>query len=394
MPTSGNDSLSGYRPVWQECMGAVDQGGWNRLALAASTPFLEWEWLELLESSGSIAPHRGWNPQHLTVWHHDRLVAAAPFYIKQDSEAEFVFDQPWAEAAAQIGAAYYPKLVGAVPVTPLGGYRFLIAPEHDAARLTRLMVHWAMERCRVLGLGGCHLLFVDPDACASLIEAGFQAWHHHGFIWQNKTYSRFEDFLERFTRNQRRNIRRERRRLARSGIRVDTYTGQQIPEDFFSRMHQWYVHTNERYGPWGGRYLTSAFFTGLAHRWRHRLLFTAGGLASDPTAPPVGMAMLVYKGKRLYGRYWGGDPRVPLLHFEACYYLPIAWAIDKAIETFDPGMGGAHKLRRGFVSHPTLSLHRFTDPRLAAVMEANIGRINRFEDRQIETLNAAMPLRT
>jgi hypothetical protein len=103
--------------------------------------------------------------------------------------------------------------------------------------------------------------------------------------------------------------------------------------------------------------------------------------------------MLVYKGKRLYGRYWGGDPSVPLLHFEACYYRPIQWAIENDVETFDPGMGGAHKLRRGFVSRPALSLHRFIDPRLTAVMAAHIDRINRLEDQQIEALNLAMPLR-
>ena len=374
-------------------MGAVDRGDWNRLATAAPTPFLEWEWLELLESSGSIAPHRGWEPQHLTVWHHDLLVAAAPFYIKQDSEAEFIFDHPWAEVAAQIGAAYYPKLVGTVPVTPLAGYRFLIDPAHDASRLTRLMAKWAMEHCRTLGLGGCHLLFVDPDACPLLTEAGFQAWHHHGFVWRNNNYSGFEAFLERFTRNQRRNIRRERRNLTRSGIQVAACTGQEIPEDFFAQMYHWYVHTNQRYGPWGGCYLTPAFFTGLSSRWRHRLLFTAGRTAADPGAPPLGMAMLVYKGKRLYGRYWGGDPSVPLLHFEACYYRPIQWAIENDVETFDPGMGGAHKLRRGFVSRPALSLHRFIDPRLTAVMAAHIDRINRLEDQQIEALNLAMPLR-
>ena len=224
-------------------------------------------------------------------------------------------------------------------------------------------------------------------------KGGFTPGTTTALSGKTRDYSDFEAFLARFTHNQRRNIRRERRNLTRCGIQVTAYTGREIPEEFFARMYQWYAHTQERYGPWGGNYLTPTFFTGLSSRWRHRLLFTAGAATADPVAEPLGMAMLVYKGKRLYGRYWGGDPRVPLLHFEACYYLPIAWAIDQHMESFDPGMGGAHKLRRGFVSRPTLSLHRFTDSRMTSVMAAHISRINRLEDQQIEALNTAMPFR-
>jgi predicted N-acyltransferase len=382
-----------YRLVWQPALAAVDRAAWDRLALTAAFPFLEWDWLELLESSGSITPARGWTPQHLTVWDGQRLVAAAPFYIKPDDQGEFVFDHPWAEAARRLGAPYYPKLVGAVPVTPLDGYRFLFDPDHDEERLTRVMVQGIRERCEALGLGGCHLHFVTSEARSALARCGFQAWHHHGFLWSNAPYADFEEFLDRFNRNQRRNIRRERERLSRSGIRVDIYRGEEIPEAFFHRMFRWYSHTHDRYGPRAARYLTEDFFVGLSRRWRHRLLFTAARRPEDPAATPLGMAMLVHKGKRLYGRYWGGDPRLPLVHFETCYYRPIQWAIAMGLDTFDPGMGGAHKLRRGFVSRSTPSLHRFTHPRLTALMAAHIEGLNRLQERHVEALNAAMPLR-
>ena len=388
-----NDLNADYRIEWHDRMRAISRQDWDALALPLATPFLEWDWLELLESSGSIGPASGWTPQHLTVWHDGRLVAAAPFYIKTDSEAEFIFDRPWAEVAARIGARYYPKLVGAVPVTPLSGYRFLTAPDHAPRRLIARMAEAVSHRCQHLDLGGCSVLFADPDWWPQLTRHRYCAWHHHGFVWQNEGYTDFEDFLSRFKSGQRRNIRRERDRLSRSGVRVAEYRGEAIPDSFFPIMYDLYARTNRRYAPWGGHYLTEAFFAGLAERWRHRLLFMAVG-SDGPVPSPAGMAMLVHKGPMLYGRYWGGDDRLAFLHFETCYYRPVEWAIANGITCFDPGMGGAHKLRRGFVSRPTLSLHRFVDPRLAAVMATHIDRINHLERRQIELLNAAMPFKS
>ena len=199
-----------------------------------------------------------------------------------------------------------------------------------------------------------------------------------------------DDYLAIFNANQRRNIKRERKAVANQGIALKALTGEDIPRSLFPLMYRFYEHTNDKFGPWGCRYLTDAFFEGLYERFRHRLVFIAAYDCSDATLP-VGMSMLVTKDKNLYGRYWGSTQRFDSLHFDACYYAPIEWAILQGIQRFDPGMGGAHKIRRGFTSLASYSLHRFSDPRLLQIMQNHIDEINRLEQEQIDALNEDLP---
>jgi hypothetical protein len=378
---------------WLESLADIDPESWDALALPLETPFLEWGWLQSMEASGSTGAETGWIPRHLTVWSGRELAAAAPLYVKTHSAGEFVFDHAWADVAGRLNRPYYPKLVGMSPFTPMIGYRFLMAPGRDESELTGRMLEEIERFCRQHGLAGASFHFVDPQWAGMLAGQGFSPWAHQSFVWENEEFSSFEDYLSTFNANQRRNIRRERLRLFRQGIGVDMIAGADLPQELYERMHLFYARTNDQFGPWGCKYLTRGFFALLPERFRGRLVFA---VASEATrrGPPVGMALLVAKGQNLYGRYWGCAREVEFLHFEACYYRPIEWAVASGVRRFDPGMGGGHKLRRGFKAVPNFSLHRFSDPVLRQIMEKHIAAINRLEYEEIAALNRHLPLRS
>ena len=379
--------------VWITSLAEIDREAWDALAGPLQTPFLEWDWLWLMEASRSASHAAGWIPNHLTAWSGGRLVAAAPLYIKLHSAGEFVFDHAWAEVAGRLGRTYYPKLVGMSPFTPMIGYRFLMAPEAPETEVSSRMVAEIDRFCRHHGLSGCSFNFADPQWAQAMSDLGYCRWVHQSFDWRNEGYHSFDDYLGRFNSNQRRNIRRECMSLDRLGIGVEMIPGKELPREHYARMYAFYARTNDQFGPWGCKYLTRDFFTGLPDHFGHRLLF-AVAFDRDQRKAPLGMSLLVTKGERLYGRYWGSAGEVEFLHFNACYYRPIEWAIKSGIRNFDPGMGGIHKLRRGFKAIVNYSLHRFMDPMMRAVMERNMATINRLQAREIEALNRELPLRS
>lgn len=387
MPPSHHKS---YSAVWLKNIAEVDQAQWDMLAEPLDTPFLEWEWLHQMEISKSTTAETGWRPQHLTVWSRDQLIAAAPLYLKQHSAGEFVFDHAWADVADRLNISYYPKLVGMSPFTPMVGYRFLTATGENEEALTRYMVNEIEQFCRKYPISGCSFLFVDPQWRRLMINCGFISWLHQSFTWQNAAYQSFDDYLAVFNSNQRHNIKRERRAIAKNGITLKIFEGDQIPPAYFSEIYPFYERTNDKFGPWGCKYLKKSFFKGLADRYRHRLVFVAA-FEEAKADSPLGLSLLVRKRDRLFGRYWGCSKEINYLHFNACYYRPIEWAIAKGINRFDPGMGGYHKVRRGFTAVGNFSLHRFFDQRLEHIMNAHIEEINRLEQKQIDELNAELP---
>lgn len=381
-----------YTLEWKNSLSEIEKDDWDRLAEPLQTPLLEWDWLNLLERSGSVQPQTGWLPCHLTAWKGHRLVAAAPLYVKGHSAGEFVFDHAWANLAEQLGVSYYPKLVGMSPFSPVVGYRFLLDPEEDERRITEQMVGAIDQFCDRHRLSGCSFLFVDPQWRRRMESFGYTAWRHQSYAWHNPDFESFADYLAGFNANQRRNIKREREAIRRRGIRIQPVIGRDIPEYFFELMYTYYSRTNDRYGPWGCKYLTPAFFRGLRSCFRHRLLLMAAFEPVD-NGRPIGISFLLRKRDRLYGRYWGSARTVRELHFNACYYSPIEWAIANGIRVFDPGMGSSHKSRRGFTAFANHSLHRFYDTRMNRILLQYIGEINRREQEYIEALNESMPLR-
>jgi len=375
---------------WHKTMAEIPQAAWDRLAEPLATPLLEWQWLHLLEASGSIAPQTGWHPRHLTVWQGERLVGAAPLYLKQHSMGEFVFDQWWARWALESGIAYYPKLVGMSPATPAVGYRFLLAEGAHSADIQAAMLQAIDAFCMRNNLSGAHLLFVDPHWRAALEPHGFTAWHHQSFLWQNQGCASFEDYLRPFKSIQRRNIRRERDRMTQTGIRFQALSGDRIDPAWADIMYDYYLNTNAQYGPFAARYLNADFFRAIFRHHRRRLLLIA---AHGPQAGerPLALSLLLHKGDQLIGRYWGCADTIKDLHFNMCFYEPIQWAIDHHIQTFDPGAGSAHKIYRGFVAVANTSLHRFYEPRLDVLFRHFIDGINQAEQDNIAALNAQLP---
>ena len=372
-------------------MGHFDPRQWNALAKDAP-PFMRWEWLDLLETTGAVSPETGWQPAHCALYKSGRLAAAAPLYIKSHGQGEFVYDQLWAEAASRLGLPYYPKLVAASPFTPAAGYRFLTAEGLPRLAAVRAFLAAMDSLCQARGLTGLHILFTDDAFAARMEKLTLTAWEHQGFIWTNQDYKSFQDFLTRFTAGGRKSIRRERERLRESGIRVEMVEGEDAPESWFSLMYRYYADTSDKFGEWGCKFLPRGFFTGLADTFREHVVFSAGYLPG--TADPVGLAVFIKGADTLYGRYWGAARDIPFLHFELCYYVPIEWAIARKIKYFDPGMGGEHKPRRGFDSRPVKSFHTFQNPVLDRVFAVNVPRINALNQEYIRELQAMSAFKT
>jgi predicted N-acyltransferase len=291
--------------------------------------------------------------------------------------------------ASRLSLRYYPKLVGVSPATPVPGYRFLLAPGRDEEELTALMLE-AIEAFRAANrLSGVSFLYADPQWQAGIEARGYLAWRHQSFLWQNEGFAGFEDYLARFDKNQRRNIRRELEAVSAQGVRLELASGEQVSREALAQMVGFYESTNDQFGPWAARYLTPRFLPSLYEGFRHRILLASAFRGEEKR--PVGMSFLLTKGENLYGRYWGSRERVDCLHFAACYYEPIRWAIAHGVRRFDPGIGSEHKLRRGFRAVANHSLHRFADPRLRGIMQRHIDRLNEQQQEEIEALNQAVP---
>lgn len=383
----------------------IPRQDWDRLSLGTETPLLEWEWLRCMEESGSISPEEGWIPHHIGVYDNDRLVGAAPLYVKTHSMGEFVFDFAFADVAHQLGASYYPKLVGMSPATPSSAFAFLTEDGPDEAEIQAVMAASILEMAEETGMGGVAFNFADPKwmngaGKAALEQYDFVGWTHQLYHWRNRGFTSFDDYIACFTKNQRRNIRRERESMDRQGIRIVIRTGDDITPELLDYMYDFYAAHNARFGPWAARFLNRQFFRMLADGFRDRIALVcaysreqcATGEHSLHGQRPIAMAFLLVKNRTMWGRYWGADEEIRDLHFNCCYYKPIEWAIENGYELFDPGMGSSHKVRRGFEAVSGYSLHHFLDERMQYILHNNIDRINSMESAHVEQLNAARPV--
>jgi len=376
---------------WHAALAELPEEHWQALTAASGLPFYSWRWLTALESSGSVAPREGWQPLHLALWRGERPVAVAPLYLKGHSYGEFVFDQSFAQLAGQLGLRYYPKLLGMSPVSPVVGYRFHIAAGEDEAALTALMLELIDAFCAEHQILSCNFLYVDPAWQPLAEAAGCATWLNQQSLWSNHGYADFNAYLQSFNANQRRNIKRERRAVADAGLTVTPLAGDDLPPALVRRMHDFYAQHCSRWGPWGSKYLSEDFFEQLAddpELRRHLVLFSAH--RGDPREP-VAMSLCVHSDTMLWGRYWGSDEEIDNLHFEVCYYAPIDWAISRGIQQFDPGAGGSHKRRRGFVARPHASLHRWRHPRFEAIVRRWLPEANAQQLEEIEAINAELP---
>ena len=342
----------------------VSADSWNALT-GTTQPFIQHGFLAALEASGSVTAGDGWAPAHLLLENDaGELVGAAPLYKKDHSFGEFVFDFAWANAYRQLGMSYYPKLVNAIPFTPVAGPRVLGA---DAAARESVARHLAgLSRCsRVSSL---HSLFGDVPSTAAMQQAGALSRRGCQYRWHNRGYADFEDFLVHLSSKRRKEIRRERKRMRDAEVEVRVLAPSDISVALWRTLYAFYGRTYAMRGQ--APYLTRRFFTELAERLPEQTLF----FIAYHQDTPVGMAFMMQSADTLYGRHWGCETDYHSLHFETCYYAGIEYCIEHGLKCFDAGVQGEHKIRRGFEPVATWSTHLIDDDRLSAAVADFVAR--------------------
>ena len=341
----------------------VDAAEWNALVESSGQPFLRHEFLLSLEESGCTTPKTGWTPEHLVARDSaGRLVGAVPLYRKSHSRGEFVFDFSWANAYAQHGLKYYPKLLSAVPFTPVSGPRLLAHPTVDAPAMRAALIRAVSEHARAERLSSWHVLFPTDTELAALTQSGLIARRDCQFHWSNRGYESFDAFLATFTAEKRKKAKRERRRVAEAGIVFDTRSGADMDDALWNTVYEFYADTFYRHGH--EPYLNLKFFKLIGAASPERLMLK---IARQGTTP-IALAIFFVGDDALYGRYWGAGGNYHSLHFETCYYQGIEYCIEKGLSRFEPGTQGEHKVPRGFVPALTCSAHDITDARFAAAI--------------------------
>jgi predicted N-acyltransferase len=364
---------------------AIPAADWDRLvtAAAASQPFLQHGFLAGLEHSGSATASTGWAPQILTQWEGDSLQAAMPMYAKSHSMGEFVFDWSWAEAYARHNLEYYPKLVAAVPFSPVQGSRLLAV---DAAARTALLAA-ALAHAEEHAFSSLHILFPEPAELPLLEQQGLLIRQGVQFHWQNPGYRNFEEFLAALTRDKRKKIRQERRRVMEAGISFKQLTGAQITSKHLAFAYTCYANT---YAVRGRHpYLEPAFFGYLGAAMAEHVLLVIALRDGEPIA----MALNIYDQDTLWGRYWGCIENIPCLHFDTCYYQAIEFCIARGIKLFEGGAQGEHKLARGFMPVTTYSAHWVADTKFRDAIAHFLQRETHGIAEYVDELNEHAPFK-
>ena len=354
---------------WDACAGL---GAGDLSAAGTGNPFTAHGFLSALEDSGSAAADTGWLPRHLVVRDDGgRLVAAAPLYLKSHSYGEYVFDWGWAEAYQRAGGRYYPKLVCTVPFTPVTGRRLLVRPDAAAplaGELADALADAMATLAERLGASSVHVNFSTEPEWRRLGERGYLRRQGQQFHWRNDGYRDFDDFLSRLASRKRKAIRKERRVVAAYGLDIRALSGVDITEDHWDAFYRFYRATSDN--KWGPSYLTRDFFSLLGERLGPRVVLV---FARDAAGEPIAGALNLVGGDVLYGRNWGTSKgaaaRYEFLHFEACYYQAIDYAIAHGLKRVEAGAQGPHKLQRGYLPTATHSAHWIADPALRAAIE-------------------------
>ncbi len=368
----------------------IDAASWNVLvaAQASAAPFVSIEYLRALHASASAVPETGWAPHFLLLEEQGELLGACPLYLKDHSYGEYVFDWAWADAYRRHGLDYYPKLTGAIPFTPVPGPR-LLARTHEH----RLLLLAAIAKLATsAGLSSAHLLFLDDADQAAALDAGWSMRSTVQFHWHNRKpepYADFADFVASLQREKRKKIQQERRRVAEAGVIFTVTAGREIGAADWNFFYRCYTLTYRAHH--STPYLTRDFFhraaATMADNW---LLFTAwrGG-------ERIACSLIVIDPMRksAFGRYWGATEHVHCLHFDACYYEPLAWCIANGYERFEGGAQGEHKMARGLLPVETRSAHWLAHPQFARAIDEFLEREGAGIAVYLNELNDRLPFK-
>lgn len=326
---------------------AIGRADWDPCADPAGDPFVSYDFLHACEASGSATPRQGWAARHLSVRDDaGAVIGVMPLYLKGHSQGEYVFDHSWADALERAGGAYYPKLLSAVPFTPVTGPRLLAAT--DAAR--DALLSGAVGLTERMALSSLHVNFPTRDQWEAMGEAGLLQRVDMQYVWTNRGYGSFEDFLAALSSSRRKTIRRERRE-AQAGLDICVLTGGEITEAHWDAFFAFYMDTGSR--KWGRPYLTRAFFSLIGETMADRIALV---MAFRDGTPIAGALNLIGR-DALYGRQWGAIEEVPFLHFELCYYRAVEFAIARGLSRVEAGAQGDHKIARGYLPTPVYSAH-------------------------------------
>jgi predicted N-acyltransferase len=377
--------VGNYRTRIISSLAEVGQPAWDALAGAQpdANPFLSYAFLHALHESGSAAPDSGWRPQYLTIWLGDELHAALPLYLKYHSYGEYVFDWAWADAYASNGLEYYPKLLSAIPFTPVTGARLMA---RDPAALGALID--ALQNVQnATDVSSTHVLYPPAAQAALLQERGFMLRSSVQFHWLNAGYRAFDDFLDTLERKKRKNIRAERRKVAEAGVSFRHVRGSDAGAADWLFFYRCYCHTYRAHH--STPYLSLDFFERIAAAMPQNILL----VVAERAGKPVASSLLIHTDNILYGRYWGAVENIDCLHFETAYYQPLEFCIAHKIACFEGGAQGEHKMARGFLPQKTWSAHWLKHPAFADAVQRFLERESDGIEGYIDELNERSPFR-
>jgi uncharacterized protein len=344
----------------------ISAAAWNAL-LPDDNPFVNHAFLSGLERHGCLLQEHGWLPHHIGLYKNGTLVAAAPLYLKTNSHGEYVFDWAWANAYARNGLDYYPKLLCAVPYSPVTGPRLLVGIGNDASELRTHLINAICAESERLHLSSAHLNFALSSDIAEFRGTNWLPRFDWQFHWHNPSTEQggwrdFIDYLDAMTPKKRKNIRQERARVERAGVHCEIREGHEIGVDLWKQVHDFYTTTFDEKGNYPA--LTLPFFHHLGSALPNRTLVVLAWRKDKLIAA----ALLLRSSDTLYGRYWGCSENIPGLHFEVCYYQGIDYCLRHGLRSFEPGAQGEHKLARGFLPTMTRSFHYLADIRFRAAV--------------------------
>jgi predicted N-acyltransferase len=365
----------------------LDAAAWDACAGEAN-PSVCHAFLAAMEESGSVGKGTGWRPRPLLLESAaGELLGAAPLYVKSHSYGEYVFDHGWANAYEKAGGHYYPNLLVAVPFTPVPGPRLLVRPGRGAEARRRQLAEGLLAAANQLGVSSLHVNFPDPADSEVLASAGLMQRVATQYHWQNKGYASFADFLADLASRKRKMIRKERAAALREGLVIRRLTGNQLTPMHWRAFFRFYIDTSER--KWGSPYLTEEFFLRIGATMAERILL----VMAEQDGEPVAGALNLIGGDTLYGRNWGSDGAYRFLHFEACYYQAIEFAIERGLARVEAGAQGEHKIGRGYLPVETRSFHYIADRHFAAAVADFLRREQAAVEAEREALADYSPFR-
>ena len=347
------------RSAWNNCANFIDD---NR---NIGNPFLSHEFFSCLEESGSVSKETGWISQHILLFEDgNSLIGILPNYLKNHSWGEYIFDQVFANAWENAGGKYYPKLLSAIPFSPVAGERFLIKKGYSRKFVIEKLLDALEDLKKFYKVSSAHINFINEPQLKIALKNKF--WFERNniqFHWSNQNYENFEHFLSKLSSSKRKTIRRERKEIHKSSILIDIVKNDEIKNYHSKIFYNFYLSTIEK--KWGGVYLNQKFWDLLIQYLKNRIVF----IFSKQDGEFIGGAINLIDQNTIYGRNWGSIKDIKFMHFEVCYYQAIEYAIMNNLKKVEAGAQGFHKIQRGYLPTKTYSIHNFSNNNLSLAVQ-------------------------